>query len=53
MRSGILRVSSLYRSGSHTTVARKLENYKLDLDGVKWVRWDKEGRERAGDYISF
>jgi len=50
---GILRVRSLYRSGSHTTVAKELANYKLDLDGVQKVRRDKEGRVRAGDYISF
>jgi hypothetical protein len=36
----------VYRSGSLTTVSRKLARYKLDLVGVQEVRW-----ERAGDYI--
>jgi hypothetical protein len=31
--------------------ARKLTKYKLALVGVQWVRWDKGGTVRAGDYI--
>ena len=34
-------VRSLYRSGSHTAVARELARYKLDLVGIVEVRWEK------------
>jgi hypothetical protein len=51
MRFGTWSVSSLYRSGSLTAVARELARYKLDLVGVQKVRWDKGGTVRAGDYI--
>jgi hypothetical protein len=53
MRFGIwnLRVRSLYRSGSLTTAARELARYKLDLVGVREIRWDKEGTVNAGDFI--
>jgi hypothetical protein len=40
---------SLYRSGSHKTVARELARYKLDFVGVQEVRWDKGGTVRAGN----
>ena len=50
MRFGIWNVKSLYRSGSLTTVAKELEGYKLDLVGVKEVKWDQEGIQRAGGY---
>jgi len=43
-------VSSLYRSGSLRTVARKLERYKFYLVGLQEVRWDKGGTVRAGNY---
>jgi hypothetical protein len=33
-------------------VARELARYKLDLVGVRKVRWDKDGSVRAGAYIS-
>jgi hypothetical protein len=46
-------VRSLYRSGSLKTVARELGKYKLDLEGVQEVRWDKGGTERAGDFTFF
>lgn len=36
-------VRSLYKSGSITTVARKLARYKLDLVDVQEDRWDKVG----------
>jgi hypothetical protein len=39
MRFGTCYVTSLYRSGSLTTIARELAKYKLDLVGVKEVRW--------------
>jgi hypothetical protein len=35
------------------TVARDLVKYKLDLVGVREVRWDKEGTVRAGEYTFF
>ena len=41
MRFGTWNVRSLYRSGSVTTVARKLLRYKLDLVGAQEIRWDK------------
>jgi len=40
-------------SGSHTTVARELARYSLDLVGVEEVRWDKGGMVRAGVYSFF
>jgi exonuclease III len=46
MRFGTWNVRSLYRSGSLKTVARELGKYKLDLEGVQEVRWDKGGTER-------
>jgi exonuclease III len=53
MRFGTWNVSSLYRSGSLKTVARRLGKYKLDLEGVQEVRWDKDSTERAEDYTFF
>jgi len=53
MRYGIWNVRSLYRSGSFTAAARKLEIYKLDLVGVQEVRWDKGDTVRAGDFNFF
>jgi hypothetical protein len=43
---------SLYRTGSLTTVAREISEYKrkLDLLGVQEVRWDRGGTEPADDY---
>jgi len=35
-----------------TIVTRELAGYKLDLMGVRKIRWDKEGTVRAGAYIS-
>jgi hypothetical protein len=35
-------VRILYMAGSLMTVAKELAKYKLDLVGVKEVRWDKE-----------
>ena len=53
MRFGTWNVRKLYRSGSLTTVARRLAKYKLDLVGVQEVRWGKVGTVTAGDYIFF
>jgi hypothetical protein len=41
-RFGTWNVSSLYRSGSLTTVGRELARCKLDLVGVQEVRWEKK-----------
>jgi hypothetical protein len=49
----IWNVRVLYRAGSLTTATRELARYKLDLEGVQEVRWDKGGTERAGDHIFF
>jgi hypothetical protein len=51
MRFGTWNVRNLYRSGSLTTVSRVLARCKLDLVGVREVRWDKGGTVRPGDYI--
>jgi exonuclease III len=53
MRFGTWNVRSLYRSRSLMTVARELARYKLDLVGVKEVRWEKGDAVRAGDYTFF
>jgi len=50
MRFGTWNVRSLYRAGSFAAAAMVLGRYKLDLVGVQWVRWDKTGTVRAGDY---
>jgi hypothetical protein len=39
--------------GSLRTVARELGKCKLDLVGVREVRWEKGGTERAEDYKFF
>jgi hypothetical protein len=41
MRFSTWNVRSLYRPGSLTTAARELTRYKLDLEGVQEVIWDK------------
>ena len=48
VRLGTWNVRSLYRSDSLTAAAsRELARYKLDLEGVQEVKWDKGGRVRA------
>jgi hypothetical protein len=49
MRFGLWNVS-LYRAGSLMTVVRELSKYKLDLVGMKEVRWEGGGTEPAGEY---
>jgi len=51
MRFGTCSVGSLYRAGSFIAAARELARYKLDLVGVRELRWDKRSRLNAGDYI--
>ena len=53
MRFDTRNEKSLYRSGSLTTVVRKLGRYKSDLVSVQEVRWEKEGTEREEDYTFF
>ena len=50
MRFGTWNVRNLYRSGSLTAAARELATNKLDLVGVKVVRWDTG---KAEDYNFF
>jgi hypothetical protein len=52
-RFGAWYVRNLHRSGSLTTVVKKLAGYKLGLVGVQEVRWDKGGTAKAGDYTFF
>jgi hypothetical protein len=47
------KVRNLYRSDSPTAAARELATNKLDLVGVKEVRWDTGGTGRAEDYNFF
>jgi len=53
MRSGTWKVSSLYRTGSLTAVARELARYKLDLVGMQEVSWDQGDTVRARSYNFF
>jgi hypothetical protein len=53
VRFGTRNVRSLHRTGALKTVARELGKYKLDLVGVREVRWEKGGTERAEDYTFF
>ena len=43
----------MYTAGSLTAAARELAIHKLDLVGVREVRWDKGGMVSAGDYNFF
>jgi exonuclease III len=43
MRFDRWNVRGLYRSPSPTRVARELTNYKLDLEAVQEVKWEKGG----------
>jgi hypothetical protein len=51
VRFGTWNVRSLCRAGSLTAAARGLVRYKLDLEGVQEVSWNKRVKIRAGDYI--
>jgi hypothetical protein len=53
MRCGTWNVSSIYRAGSFRVVAGEISKYKLELVGVKEVRWGAGGTEQAGDYTFF
>jgi hypothetical protein len=51
MRFGTWNVRSLYRVGSLMTVLRYryISRYRLDLVGVKEVRWEGNGIASAGE----
>ena len=51
MRFGTWNVS-LYSSVLLTRVTRELARYKLDLVGVRDVRWVKAGTVQAGEFFS-
>jgi hypothetical protein len=51
MRFGTWSVMSLYRVGSLAAAAGELARCKLDLVGVREVRWDKGGMVTAGNYV--
>ena len=50
---GTWNVRSLYKARYLTATARKLGRYKLDLVSVQWIRWDKGGTVREGNYNFF
>lgn len=43
-------VKVLSMSGSLNTAARESAKYRLDLAGIKEVRWDEDSTEPAEDY---
>jgi hypothetical protein len=53
MRFGISNIRRLYGEGSLVTVLKELSKQKLDLTGVREVRWDRGGTEPAGEYTLF
>jgi hypothetical protein len=53
MRFGTWNFRSLYTVGAIKSVVGELEKYKLDLVGVKEVRWEGEGYQTVDNYIFF
>ena len=51
MRFDTWNVTSLYRTGAVTLVARELAKCRLDLVGVQEVRLDGNGISPIGDYM--
>ena len=49
MRFGTWNVTSLYRTGAVTLVARELAKYRIDLVGVQEVRLDGNGISPIGN----
>jgi hypothetical protein len=49
MRFGTWNVRSRYRAGSLTAADRELARCKLDLVGLREVRWGRGGTVRRGD----
>jgi hypothetical protein len=52
-RFGSWNVRGLYRVDAIKSVVGELEKYKLDLVGVKEVRWKGEGYQTVDNYIFF
>ena len=53
MRFGRWNVTSLYRTGAVTFVARELAKYRIELVGVQEVRIDGNGISPIGDYMLY
>jgi hypothetical protein len=45
MRFGMWNVGSLYRAGLFMIVAKEISKYKLDIEEIHEVRWDRGGTE--------
>jgi exonuclease III len=53
MRFGTWNVRSLYRVGAIKSVVGELEKYKLDLVGIKEVRWEGDVYQTVDNYTFF
>jgi hypothetical protein len=53
MRFGTWNVRSMYTAGLLGAVAEEISKYKLDLVGVREVRWDGGDTEPAGECTFF
>ena len=53
MRFGTWNVTSLYRIGGVTSVAKELARYRMDIVGVQEVRLDGNGISQIGDYLLY
>ena len=53
MRFGTWNVTSLYRTGAVTLVARELAKYRLNLVGIQEVRLDGNCISSMGDYMLY
>ena len=53
MRFGTWNVTSLYRTGGVTLVAKELARYRIDFVGVQEVRLDGNGISQIGDYLLY
>ncbi|KAJ4447111.1 hypothetical protein ANN_09111 [Periplaneta americana] len=53
LRFGTWNVTSLYRTGGVTLVAKKLARYRIDFVGVQEVRLDGNGISQIRDYLYY
>jgi hypothetical protein len=53
LRFGTWNDRSMYRAGSLRSGVEEISKYKLDLMGVREVKWDGGGTEPAGEYAFF
>ncbi|KAJ4445861.1 hypothetical protein ANN_12546 [Periplaneta americana] len=53
LRFGTWNVTSLYRTGGVTLVAKELARYRIDFVGVQEVRLDRNGTSQIGDYLLY